>query len=181
MFEVNSKIVEIPEEVTVTLDGKRLEVRGEKGRLVEDFSQVPVSLRMEDRKIIISTFESRRKTSALVGTVYSHIRNMIRGVTKGFTYKLKIVYSHFPISVKVDQDKVLIENFIGERNPRIAKIVGETKVTIKGDDILVQGINIKEVSQTSANIEQATKVKSRDPRKFLDGIYVYEKVEGIAT
>jgi len=104
---------------------------------------------------------------------------MITGVTKGFTYKLKIVFSHFPISVKVQGDKILIENFTGEKTPRIAKIVGTAKVTVKGDDVIVQGINIEDVGQTAANIEQATKIKKKDPRIFLDGIYIYERKEGM--
>jgi large subunit ribosomal protein L6 len=104
---------------------------------------------------------------------------MITGVKKGFTYKLKIVFSHFPISVKVQGNTVLIENFTGERNPRRAKIVGDAKVKVVGDDVIVQGINLEDVSQTAANIEQATKVRRKDPRVFLDGIYLYEKSEGM--
>ncbi|MCS7120614.1 MAG: 50S ribosomal protein L6 [Nitrososphaerota archaeon] len=177
--EIPSKVIVLPENVTVNLDGKKVEISGEKGRIIEDFSHAPVSIRVEDRKIIISTSEYRKKKIAMIGTVKSHISNMIKGVTKGFRYRLKIVYSHFPITVKVDRDKILIENFLGERNPRIAKIVGDAKVMVKGDDIIVEGINLKHVSQTAANIEQATKIKARDPRKFLDGIYIYEKSEGI--
>jgi large subunit ribosomal protein L6 len=104
---------------------------------------------------------------------------MIKGVTKGFTYKLKIVFSHFPISVKVEDKTVRIENFTGERSPRLARILGESKVTVKSEDVVVQGIDLEEVSQTAANIEQATRVKVKDPRVFLDGIYVYERLEGI--
>jgi len=104
---------------------------------------------------------------------------MIKGVTKGFTYKLKIVFSHFPITVKIKEKTLIIENFTGERNPRKAKIMGDTKVTVKGDDIIVQGINLEDVSQTAANIQNATKIRRKDPRVFLDGIYVYEKHEGI--
>jgi large subunit ribosomal protein L6 len=103
---------------------------------------------------------------------------MITGVQKGFTYKLKIVFSHFPISVKAKDKFVLIENFIGERNPRKAKTIGDVQVKIQSEDVIIQGINLEDVSQTAANIEQATKVKRKDPRVFLDGIYVYEKVEG---
>ncbi|MEM2816736.1 MAG: 50S ribosomal protein L6, partial [Candidatus Bathyarchaeia archaeon] len=109
----------------------------------------------------------------------AHINNMIIGVRKGFTYKLKIVFSHFPISVKVQGKTVIIENFTGERNPRRAKIIGDVKVKVAGDDILIQGINIEDVSQTAANIEQATKIRKKDPRVFLDGIYVYERREGM--
>mgnify|MGYP000327149349 FL=1 len=178
MLQIVSRRVEIPEGVKVNIDGKRVEVIGGKGRLVRDFSNSPVSINIEDNQVVVYTDDTHRKTVAMVGTVCAHIRNMIKGVTEGFTYKLKIVYAHFPISVKVEGDKILIENFLGERAPRIAKIVGNTKVIVKKDDVILQGINIEEVGQTAANIEQATKIKNKDPRKFLDGIYVYEKHEG---
>jgi len=74
---------------------------------------------------------------------------------------------------------VTIENFTGERSPRIAKIMGDAKVMPKGDDVTVQGINIEDVSQTAANIERATKIKKKDPRVFLDGIYTYERHKGM--
>ncbi|HIE14358.1 TPA: 50S ribosomal protein L6, partial [Candidatus Bathyarchaeota archaeon] len=135
--------------------------------------------KLEDGKVKVEALWPRKKEAALVGTIASHIKNMIIGVTEGFTYKLKIVYSHFPISVKVSGDKVLIENFIGEKNPRVAKIVGDVKVRIEGEDIIIQGINVEDVGQTAANIELATKVKKKDPRVFLDGIYVYEKKRGM--
>jgi large subunit ribosomal protein L6 len=38
---------------------------------------------------------------------------------------------------------------------------------------------LEDVSQTAANVEQATKVKRKDPRIFLDGLYVYEQTEGM--
>ncbi|MBS7614243.1 50S ribosomal protein L6 [Candidatus Bathyarchaeota archaeon] len=179
MSRLETRIVQIPEKVKVVLDGKVIKVTGEKGQLVRDFSQVPVAIRVDGDKIIVSALRSRRKESALVGTVVSHINNMIRGVAKGFTYKLKIVYSHFPMSVKVQGNYVTIENFIGERNPRKALILGNSSVSVKGDDIIVKGISIDDVSQTAANIEQATVVRRRDVRKFLDGIYIYEKAEGM--
>ena len=105
---------------------------------------------------------------------------MITGVTKGYQYKLKIVFSHFPISVKLQDKSVLIENFTGERRPRRIKLIGNVKVKIEPDDIIVEGANLEEVSQTAANIEQATRVRNKDPRVFLDGIYVYERNEGMA-
>jgi large subunit ribosomal protein L6 len=104
---------------------------------------------------------------------------MITGVRKGFTYKVKIVFSHFPISVKLKDKTVLIENFTGERSPRKAKIIGNVQVKIQSEDVIVQGIDLEDVSQTAANIEQATRVKRKDPRIFLDGLYVYERSEGV--
>jgi len=105
---------------------------------------------------------------------------MIIGVTKGYTYKLKIVFSHFPISVKYQDKSVLIENFTGERRPRKIAVSGDVKVKIETDDIIISGIDLEHVSQTAANIEQSTKVRRKDPRVFLDGLYVYERNEGMA-
>jgi large subunit ribosomal protein L6 len=171
--------VEIPEGVEGMLEGRIVTIKGEKGELTRDFSHAPIQIQLEGKTVTVQASWPRKKEAALVGTVRSHIQNMIKGVTTGFTYKLKIVFSHFPITVKIKEKTLTIENFTGERNPRKAKIMGATKVTVKGDDIIVQGINLEDVSQTAANIQNATKIRRKDPRVFLDGIYVYEKHEGI--
>jgi large subunit ribosomal protein L6 len=176
-----SETVQVPDGVQLTLVGRRVTVQGEKGTLTRDFSHEPVSLEVDGKTVRVWASWPRKKESALVGTIRSHIQNMITGVTKGFTYKLKIVFSHFPISTKVKEKSFLIENFTGERSPRKAKIIGNVQVKIQGDDIIVQGINLEEVSQTAANIEQSTKVKRKDPRIFLDGLYVFEQTEGMET
>ncbi len=173
------KSIEFPDDVNVKVEGRVVTVGGAKGTLTRDFSQAPVSIRIQGKAITVQANWPRKREAALVGTVGSHIQNMITGVTKGFTYRMKIVFSHFPISVKVKERTITIENFTGERSPRIVKIMGETKVTVKDEDVIVQGINIEDASQTAANIQNATKVKRKDPRVFLDGIYVYEQQEGM--
>jgi len=174
-----SRTIEVPEDVNVTLEGRKVTVKGPKGTLIRDFKQAPISIELNGKIVRIWAEWPRKKEASLVGTIYSHIKNMIKGVQKGFTYKIKIVFSHFPITVKVKDKAVLIENFGGERNPRKAKIVGNTKVKIQSEDVILQEINLEDVSQTAANIEQATKVKRKDPRIFLDGLYVYERSEGM--
>lgn len=174
-----SKTVEVPEDVTLSLVGKKVSVKGEKGSLTRDFSYATVTIESEDRNVRISAKWPRKKEAALVGTIYSHIQNMITGVTKGYNYKLKIVFSHFPISAKIQDKSIVIENFTGERRARLIKIVGDVKVKIDPEDIIISGINLEEVSQTAANIEQSTRVRGKDPRVFLDGVYVYERNEGM--
>jgi large subunit ribosomal protein L6 len=174
-----SKIIHVPDDVDISVEGRRVTVKGQKGTLTRDFSHAPISIELEEKTIRIWAEWPRKKEAALVGTIYSHIQNMITGVRKGFTYKLKIVFAHFPISVKVKDKTILIENFTGERSPRKVKIMGDTQVKVQSEDIIVQGINLEDVSQTAANIEQGTKVKRKDPRVFLDGIYVNERSEGM--
>jgi len=174
-----TKSIKIPEGVEVKVEGRVVTVKGRKGILTRDFSAAPIQIGLDGNTVIVRANWPRKKEAALVGTVCSHIQNMITGVTKGFTYKLKIVFSHFPISVKVREKTLAIENFTGERSPRFAEIVGDTKIIVKDEDVIVQGINIEDVSQTAANIETGTKVKVKDPRVFLDGIYIYERSEGM--
>lgn len=171
--------VEIPEGVNAKLEGRIVTITGEKGELTRDFSHAPISIQLNGKTVTVQASWPRKKEAALVGTVRSHIENMVKGVTKGFTHKMKIVFSHFPITVKIQGKTFTINNFTGERSPRNAKIMGNTKVIINGDDIVIQGIDLEEVSQTAANIQNSTKIRNKDPRVFLDGIYVYEEHEGI--
>jgi large subunit ribosomal protein L6 len=175
-----SRTIQVPEDVTVNLKGKVVSVKGSKGSITRDFSFVSIAIEGEGKNVRISAKWPRKKEAALVGTIYSHIQNMITGVTKGYSYKIKIVFSHFPISVKLQDKSVLIENFTGERRARNIKLRGDVKVKIETDDIIISGINLEDVSQTAANIEQATRVRNKDPRVFLDGLYVYERNEGMA-
>jgi large subunit ribosomal protein L6 len=167
---------EVPEGVELKLTGRTVEVSGPKGKLTRTFDLPRITLKAEGRKISIESESARRKDKAAVSTLKAHIQNMCKGVTQGFTYKLRVVYSHFPITVKVEGKRVLIHNFLGERSPRVAKIVGDTTVEVSGDEITVRGINKEDVGQTAFNIEQATSVKYRDLRIFQDGCYITEKV-----
>ncbi|MCS7113295.1 MAG: 50S ribosomal protein L6 [Candidatus Bathyarchaeota archaeon] len=180
---VERRIVEIPSNVDVEIEGFKVSVKGPLGSIVKDFSHIlhgNISIRREGDAILIEAYgKIKRPIKAMLGTLRAHIENMILGVTKGFTYRLKIIYSHFPISVRIKDRVVYIENFIGERTPRTARIVGDVEVTVDKEDLIVKGLDIEAVAQTAANIEQATKVRRKDPRVFLDGIYVYSREVGM--
>ncbi len=167
--------VEIPQNVNLDLDGCRVTISGERGRVAKDFGHTGLDMNREEDSLRIWVVNPRKREAALVNTVAAHIKNMIRGVSEGFTYRLKIVFVHFPMTVRVDGRKVVIQNFIGERRPRYADIAGGARVRIEGEDVVVEGIDLDEVAQTAANIQQATKIRRKDRRKFLDGIYVYSK------
>ncbi|MEM1635761.1 MAG: 50S ribosomal protein L6 [Thermosphaera sp.] len=172
--------VEIPQGVSVTVEGSKVIVKGPKGEASRDFSHArDVLIRVEEGRAVVEAFLADRKKKALVGTVAAHIRNMITGVTKGYVYKLKIISSHFPMTVVVDEKNgvVRIKNFIGEKADRIAKIHGRVKVKVSGSDVIVEGVDIEEVGLTAASIERATRIPDRDRRVFSDGIFIYERGE----
>lgn len=165
----------IPEGVEVKMEGNRVEVSGPKGKVVRSFNLRDLELKVEGGRIRISSPSTKRKVKAMAGTVKAHLRNAFKGVTQGFVYKLKIVYSHFPITVKVEGDRVTIHNLLGEKVPRVARIMGGAQVEVVGDEIVVRGVDREDVGQTALNIEQATRVRGRDPRIFQDGCYLFER------
>ncbi len=167
--------VEIPDGVNLTLEGKSVTVIGEKGQVARDFGHTRLDLAHSGSTLKVWAVNPRKKETALVNTITAHVRNMIKGVTDGFTYKLKIIFVHFPMTVRVQGNVFVIQNFIGERQDRYADIAGGARVTVEGEDVIVEGVDIEEVSQTAANIQQACKIRKKDLRKFLDGIYVYSK------
>ena len=101
---------------------------------------------------------------------------MVKGVTDGFTYTLKALYSHFPMTLAVQGNQLIVNNYFGERVPRSANILAGVDVKVQNKtEIVVSGIDKEAVGQTAANIERSTTVKKRDRRVFQDGIYLIEK------
>ncbi len=171
------KKARIPEGVKVELKGDQIVVAGESETLDLSFQHPRIRVMVQKDKVILTSDYPSKSDMALMGTIISHIRNMIKGVTEGFEYKMKIVYSHFPIkaSYKESTKEFIVENFLGERSPRIARILGKTKVNVSGDEVVLTGPDVREVGQSAANIEQVTMIKNYDPRVFQDGIYITQK------
>lgn len=168
-------VVEVPAGVTVTLAEGVVTVKGKGGELKRSFRHPDMQLSKQGNSLVVEVSAPRKKTKALAGTWSAHLRNMVRGAQAPFEYKLKVVYAHFPIKAKVAGEMVLIDNFLGEKTSRKARILGTTKVKVGGDEITVTGPDVEAVGQTAANIEQACKIKGYDPKVFQDGIYITSK------
>lgn len=164
-------MIQIPADVEVEVKGNAVVVKGKKGVLERSFRGKGLRIERKGREIEVFGGEGGEK---LERTIEAHLRNMFQGVTEGFARKLQIVHSHFPINVEVKGREVLIKNFIGEKKPRVARIVGDTKVEVKGNEMVVSGIDKEAVGQTCANICSATCIRNKDSRVFQDGIYLVE-------
>jgi large subunit ribosomal protein L6 len=171
--------VPIPAGVTVTVDAKtnHTTVKGPKGTLARPFRSRDVRVRVDGSQVVVEKELPRRKEKAMVGTYAAHIQNMIKGVTNGWTYTMKAVFNHFPIKMTVHGDEFHVENFLGERAPRVARIAPGVKITVKGADVTLEGVDLAVVSQTAANIEGCTKIRNKDVRVFQDGVYITKKGE----
>jgi len=183
--EGTSITITVPEGVKLDLVGHAIKVAGPRGAVERELWHPGVQLTKEQSEsgtvVLVRSDSSRKKIRAIAGTYASHLRNMITGVQQGFFFKLAIVHAHFPMQVAVTKegDFLAVSNFLGERKPRLAKIVPGAKVEVKGRDILVSGLDKEAVGQTAANIEQTTRIKGYDPRVFQDGIYLVDK--GVGT
>ncbi|MEM0121314.1 MAG: 50S ribosomal protein L6 [Thermoprotei archaeon] len=170
-----SRSLDIPDNVQVEIKGQTVVVKGPLGQVSHSFENTPLKFSLESGKLLIELINVKKKEVSLLGTAEAHVKNMIVGVTKGYRYRLKMVYAHFPVNIRVEGNVMKIENFIGERAPRIAKILDGVSISVEDKDIVVSGIDKEKVSQSAANIQRATKIRDYDPRVFSDGVYVYAK------
>jgi len=164
--------IDIPDEVTATMDHLELTVEGPNGSVTRRLWYPDVSVSVEDGSVVVETDEENAKAQSTVGTFESHVTNMVHGVTEGWEYTMEVFYSHFPMQVAVEGSEVVIENFLGEKAPRRTELRGDTEVTVDGEELTVAGPSIEDVGQTAADIEQLTRVTDKDTRVFQDGVYI---------
>ncbi|KXS12171.1 60S ribosomal protein L9 [Gonapodya prolifera JEL478] len=171
----------IPEGVKIDFKARKVTVEGPRGKLSKDFSHVNIEIiRVGKSRIKVVVWHGARKHIACIRTICTHIQNLIKGVTKGYEYKMRFVYAHFPINVNIaDAGKTIeIRNYIGEKIVRRVEMLEGVTVahsTGQKDEIIVSGNDVEKVSMSAATIQQSTTVRNKDIRKFLDGIYVSEK------
>jgi len=166
---------EIPDGVTVELSGSALTAKGPKGELSREFATALVEIKKDGKKISIISKNERREARAMAGTIAAHLRNMIAGVREGYTYKLTSVFSHFPLTLQVEGNNFKVDNFLGEKFPRITQIPEGVAVEVKGNEVEITGINKELVGMTATRLEQLTRLNYRDRRVYQDGIYLVEK------
>ena len=166
---------EIPDGVTVSRDGTHVVVTGPKGTLTRDMRFPGIAIEIADNLVTVSTEFTRKRIVAMVGTLASHIRNMCKGVNEGYEYRMKVVFSHFPIQLKLQGQTLVIENFLGEKKARHARIEPGVTADVGNDAVTLSGIDKEKVGNSAANIEHATRIRNRDPRVFQDGIYIVER------
>ncbi|KAH7326617.1 60S ribosomal protein L9 [Stachybotrys elegans] len=181
----SEQTLDIPEGVKVAIKSRVVTVEGPRGKLVKDLGHIAVNFTQPKKNTIaIELHHGNRKNVAALRTVRTIINNLIIGVTKGFKYKMRYVYAHFPINVNLDKNKetgvweVEIRNFVGEKIVRRVVLQSGVDVEVsksQKDELILSGNSIEAVSQSAADIQQICRVRNKDIRKFLDGLYVSEK------
>lgn len=165
-------MITIPDGVSIDISEGQIIVKGPKGTVKKP---APKKMKIEKNgnTLLLTGPESEK---ALLGTYDSLIRSMLKGVTEGYTKKLKALYAHFPMSFEVKGKELIIKNFLGEKNPRKSRIAGDnTKVEAKGVVLTISGPDAEAVGQTIANIKSALRIRGKDPRVFQDGVYEFSE------
>lgn len=165
----------LPEGFEAHVEGNLLSIKSSGKENNKKFNSREMTVKLEGREIIVTPKENRKKSHSMVNAFIAHIKNMCNGLKSGYEYKLEIVYSHFPMTATVKGKQVEITNVAGSKKTRIARILGDTSVQVKGKEVIVKGTSKEDTGQTAANIEQVTRIKGKDPRVFQDGIYIVEK------
>ena len=136
-----------------------------------------INLSISGAEIILNCDKANKKDIANIHSQAAHIRNLFLGLNESFVYELEICNVHFPMTVKLEGSKLVINNFLGEKVPRNAEIVEGVNVKIEGSKIKISSADIEKAGQTAANIEKATRVRNKDRRIFQDGCFITKKPE----
>ncbi|WRT66107.1 uncharacterized protein IL334_003060 [Kwoniella shivajii] len=184
MKDISSiETLNVPEGVTVALKARTITVEGPRGKLTKNVGHIQMDIQLVKRantqQVVFTVWHGARKHVACLRTIKSLVENMFTGVTKGFLYKMRLVYAHFPINaIPGDGGKTIqIRNFLGEKYVRDCVMLSGVEISLSDvkDELILQGNDIENVSQSAASITDKCRVKDKDIRKFLDGIYISER------
>lgn len=89
MSRIGRKVIDVPQAVTVTVDGSRVTVKGPRGELERTFHP-EMTITLEDGQLSVARPNDERQTRALHGLTRALLANMVTGVTEGFRKMLVI-------------------------------------------------------------------------------------------
>jgi len=176
--EKYSEKIEIPEGITCEISDRTIICKKGDISIPLKITEKIVNIKIEDNYIVFETERFKKKEKKLIKTYVAHLKNNFKGLKEPFVYELEACSVHFPITLKLEKNKLIINNFLGEKKPRVALIREGVDVKIQGQKVIVSSPNKEDAGQTAANIEKATVVKNRDRRVFQDGIFIVSKPKG---
>ncbi len=167
--------IEIPSGVEADVQGNIVIIKGKEGENARRFDVENISIKKEGNEIVVGHKTATKREKKMINTIAAHVRNMIKGVQKKFEYKLKTVFSHFPITVEVKGTDVLVKNFLGEKTPRKTNVPNGVDVIVDKDIITISSTDRELAGKAAANFEAITRIRNRDRRIFQDGIFMTNK------
>ena len=148
MSRIGKKAVPVPKDVTVSVDGQTVKVKGPKGELQTSIHE-SIALSQADGEVAVKPRDESKLARAQWGMSRTLISNMMLGVTKGFSRTLEINGVGYRAAV---QGKNL-QLALGYSHDVIYPVPEGIKIeTPKPTEIVVSGIDKQRVGQTAAEI-----------------------------
>lgn len=174
-----SESIEIPAGVSCEFADKILKCRKDSKEVSRKINIPMVNLKISGSTITFGCEKGNKSQYKIIKSQIAHAKKMFFGLNEDYTYHLESCNVHFPMTLKIEGNTLLINNFLGEKTPRKARIMPGVKVDIKGAKITITSADKDAAGQTAANFEKATKIKLRDRRIFQDGIFITSKPGGV--
>ena len=153
MSRIGNRRLNIPEGVTVTVDGSTVTVKGPKGELTNTFNR-ELSISVEDNSVVVTRPNDIKTIKSLHGTTNALIKNMIIGVSEGYKKELEIVGVGYRFNVQGNKINVNA----GFSHPVEIIVPDYLKVEqVNTTEIAISGIDKQKVSEFAANIRKLRK------------------------
>ena len=170
-----TETIELPEGVSCAYEDSILICKKDSMEVKRKVNLPGFSVKTDSNKLVLESSKGNKVDYKTMKTTVAHLKNIFSGFREEYICELESCNVHFPMTLKVEKNELVINNFLGEKTPRRAKILPNVKVDVKGQKITLKSFNREAVGQTAANFEKATKVANRDRRVFQDGIYITKK------
>jgi len=158
MSRIGKRELTIPSGVTVTVDNSIVTVTGPKGTLTTDVTEL-ITVTVEGDKVKTNPINDAKQARSMHGTANANIKNLIIGVTEGYSRSLEIIGVGYRFNVS--GNKLTIS--AGYSHPVVMDVPTDLTLTANGNnEITIDGIDKIKVGEFAANIR---KVKKPEPYK----------------
>lgn len=175
MSRIGKKAVPVPSNVTATVSGQNVKMKGPKGEL--SFN-VPEELKVEktDDGVLVSLINDNKPSRSRWGMTRTQIANLVTGVTQGYSHDLEIHGVGFKASMK-GKDAIVLS--VGYSHDVTIAIPAGVEVKVGGpkmDQVNVSGIDKQAVGQIAAEIRASRKPEPYQGKGVrYKGEYIFRK------
>jgi large subunit ribosomal protein L6 len=150
MSRIGKQPIPIPDGVEVKVDGLVVSVKGPRGQLSQEISEL-IGVEIEDSQLIVSAVNESREARAFHGLYRTLISNMVVGVSEGFSKALEIVGVGYRAAVNGKD----LEMQLGYSHPVLVKAEDGISFEVPVQtQIIVHGIDKQRVGQVAADIRK---------------------------
>lgn len=169
MSRIGNRRLAIPEGVTVEVNGNIVTVKGSKGELSLTTSDL-VTVEVKEGTVVVTRKNETIPARQMHGTTNANIRNMIIGVSEGYSKSLEIIGVGYRFNQR--GNKLVIN--AGYSHPVEVEVPSDLQIKVEGNNnVTVSGISKEKVGEFAANIR---KVRKPEPYKGKGIRYVGEHI-----